>query len=216
MKTIKHQKKLFDSEEDAIEFLASRLGYSVEEIEALNEMGSNVFEGLEYYSPQDIIDSQTDFAKTFIGREWAAKTAAKSAPSVGKKSKSDWAAKSIRKAAAAIALKAGGAHFKGGNYAIHHKISRSNLRRLYLEMLNDPSGSARIYSLLDRISGLVGSTDYLRILLNMPANLEVGPQNPVGDPGSGFDPNPGTPRSGALARANRLIEQGKFELGAAV
>jgi hypothetical protein len=125
-----------------------------------------------------------------------------------------WARNATRKRALEIVEKAREdkldklkqALFEGGLYTIHHKVSQSNLKKLAKRIEADKVHHAQFQYLLgDNVE---------KGLLNLAANLEVGPvgSKRVGDPGSGFDPNVKdgkmTPRSKMLQDLDRMITRG--------
>jgi hypothetical protein len=131
-----------------------------------------------------------------------------------------WSASRVRNEARAIRDQH--SKFLNGDYTIHHKISRNHLSTLFdrMEKAKSDPGVQKLYIFLDEIKSLVGVDSDWRALLNMPANLEVGPSTSqrTGDPGSGTDVNtrlkPGglertvTERSLTLLQADQLILAG--------
>ena len=171
-----------------------------------------MFDQFEEYTPR-LFDQQLDQWYRFLwGMKRAADQASKVAPSgASRSSGSNWALGKIRTAATEIVASSDPRYFPEERYTIHHKISRSNLHKLFSMMQSAGSMSAPLSSFLQTLASELGTTSQLKALLNMPANLEVGPQDRIEDPGSGFDPNPSTPRSGFLGIVNSMISDEKFE-----
>ena len=203
----------------AVAHLAGKLGMDPDHLGRL--MGS-MTEGLQHFSKKDLNADFDDWSKTITGLEHQDKRAG--TPSGGSGGGSgEWASKAVRASAkqhvaAAKTGEKGAELFKGDKYTIHHKISRSNLRSLYAQM-TDPTNAkaaAPLEQALDTIGQDVGAKSRMKILLNMPANLEVGPstERRTDDPGSGFDPNvPLSPRSGRLAAADSEISSSSPDFG---
>ncbi|GAA2391072.1 hypothetical protein GCM10010420_13870 [Streptomyces glaucosporus] len=123
--------------------------------------------------------------------------------------KSDWAASAITSAHAEMRKE----HpFWGDKTTLHHKISRSELDAVLASAERDRANAKPLFDFLDEIRAVLGSTAAdKKALLNMPANLEMGPASDTrtGDPGSGTDFNytPSgalTPRSSELKQALSL------------
>lgn len=131
-----------------------------------------------------------------------------------------WATSKIRDAANKIA-KENKELFQGGQYTIHHKISRNQLHTLYEKMeiarKERPDDVQDLTVFLENLGDRVGTPNPLRALLNMPANLEVGPSTShrIDDPGTGFDANTVpdktyrrmTNRSNYLSQVDTMISQ---------
>jgi hypothetical protein len=206
----------FESREAALAYLAQVTGYDLEEIHGLAQWDVDLFSYFDHwktFGPSDILVE--DWKKDLEG----AQRRMESEPEIGSGSKSsgDWATSKVRKNAKGIATANSKTDvFQGGSYTVHHKISRHALRGLKTRM--DAAGSAAqpLQAALQKIGDDVGAGSPLKALLNMPANLEVGPATDrrIGDPGSGFDPNLKdgtlTPRSEALGEVDGML--GKQDL----
>ncbi|MFJ4100300.1 hypothetical protein [Amycolatopsis japonica] len=103
--------------------------------------------------------------------------------------------------------------------SLHHKISRHQLGKLHQRAQEDQDTEPfhqYLAGLAERM-GKPPSVDQLRLLQNMPGNLEMGPQSEQrsDDPGSGFDGNYAsghlTPRSHQLDQIDRMIDQQKID-----
>lgn len=203
--------------------LAHELGYEPDELRELATFAQrgDPLQGIESYDATDFDDRPDgrkselveQFGRDFAGYARVADRIAATAPSGGR-SRGDWATGAVRGAAREIAAQ-GGAHFPGDSYTIHHKVSRDKLRRLHTRMEAAGAAAEPVRAVLAGIGPSVGSDSPLRILLNMPANLEVGPpaDRREGDPGTGFDPNLHvdgsgvlSPRSAPLHRVDQMIE----------
>jgi hypothetical protein len=197
----------FPSRGAAFEYLAEKTSYTMEQLAAFEEFKPSVFEFLSKdIGPADI--KLREWKKTLASVEYLFDH--QPAVGTGKKSKGDWALSPIRKAALdVVAASKDDKLFPGGAYTVHHKVSRFKLRGLHTAMTKDPSGSARLSKVL-HATGPETSSD-LNALLNIPGNLEVGPQARVADPGAGFDPNwesgAMTPRSRTLNDIDTLIDR---------
>lgn len=105
---------------------------------------------------------------------------------------------------------------EGAGHTMHHKISRATISVLVQKynQLPDKGIASEFQKFVNEIGKKVNATSMEKILINMPANLELGPSSDkrVGDPGSGFDPNIEkqsgrmTPRSTQLDEASRVME----------
>jgi len=197
----------FPSRGAAFEYLAEKTSYTMEQLAAFEEFKPSVFEFLSTdIGPSDI--KLKEWKKTLASVEYLYDH--QPAVGTGKKSKGDWALSPIRKAALDIV----GASkdeklFPGGAYTVHHKVSRFKLRGLHTAMTKAGGAAAGLSKVLSVVTP--GTTSELNALLNIPGNLEVGPQERVGDPGSGFDPNyeggAMTPRSQTLSEIDTLISR---------
>lgn len=132
-------------------------------------------------------------------------------PSGARSSGSGWALGCVRSDAIALAATRPDL-CPGGKYTIHHKISQSRLLRFAGLMKEAGAKADAVREVLTKIRAHLGSPDSTdaKALLNMPANLEVGPPTDLraGDPGAGFDPTAGSPRSTLLGRVEALMGAG--------
>ncbi|MCP3063184.1 hypothetical protein LXT21_30850 [Myxococcus sp. K38C18041901] len=138
----------------------------------------------------------------------------------------DWALKVLREDAQKFAADPEHQYlFPTKRGSLHHKISQATLRELSQKLEKAGAQGAVLRVLLDKIQSRVRPTatksDYLEILLNLPANLEVGPLSELRkvDPGAGFDPNHDnhgkvrvqTPRSKHLAVVEQLARSNDID-----
>jgi hypothetical protein len=156
---------------------------------------------------------------------YAALRARKSAPSGTSGSSGSWARNCTRKQARELVAQAREdkinklkqALFAGGLYTIHHKVSQKNLKALAAAV-----AKSNLKGEFEQVLGEGEGSSIEKGLLNLAANLEVGPPGDrrVGDPGSGFDPNvedgDTTPRSKMLSTLNSIIEHEPIDLQAAL
>lgn len=88
------------------------------------------------------------------------------------------------------------------------------MRGLHTKMEDEPAAAAPVTAAL---GAMAPGVKPLKALLNMPGNLEVGPQDRAGDPGSGFDPNLAdgemTPRSKTLSDIDTMIGGDRIDFG---
>jgi hypothetical protein len=205
----------FESRDAALAHLAQVTGYDQDEILGLEQWDPQLFSYFDHWAtlgPSDI--PVEDWKKDLEG----AQRLMESTPATGsgRKSSGDWATSKVRNNAKNIVAEdSKGAKtglFEGG-YTVHHKISRHKLRDLKTRMDDAGSAAQPLQAALGRIGTDVGAGSPLKALLNMPANLEVGPATDrrVGDPGSGFDPNlkdgAMTPRSKVLGEVDRMLSK---------
>ncbi|WP_207952167.1 hypothetical protein [Paenibacillus turpanensis] len=128
----------------------------------------------------------------------------------GKSSSRDWAFTRIRFEASKLARNSNTGIFPGGKYSLHHKISQNHLDTLHGQMEQDGDQAEPVRTVLKEIAAYIGtgSTNYNKILHNMPAGLEAGPPSDqrIGDPGSSFDGNvPDSPRTVRLRKVDDAI-----------
>ncbi|UMP07244.1 hypothetical protein [Amycolatopsis sp. EV170708-02-1] len=102
----------------------------------------------------------------------------------------------------------------GMQTSLHHKISRHQLRQLHERALDDRDATP-FHEYLEGLAGRMGkptTVNSLRLLQNIPGNLEMGPQaeQRSDDPGPGFDGNYAsgalTPRSQRLDQVDKMID----------
>ncbi|TSC25311.1 hypothetical protein [Corallococcus sp. Z5C101001] len=141
----------------------------------------------------------------------------------GSRANGSWAVKQIRENARRLAEDPTfNTLFPRGIGSLHHKVSQATLKALAqkLETAKEEGEPLRVFLryIQARIRPHAEKTDYEELLLNLPANLEVGPQAELrtDDPGDAFDPNhvkPGTlsPRSKQLSEVDRLVRNKDFQ-----
>lgn len=198
----------FSSADEMIRYLAGELDYSAEEMKKYANENVTLFADFANMSKEDIDEDLDEWGKIIIGLMHQSKHT--SAPGVSGGG-GDWATKRVRKAAAEMAT--GDENlFPGGKYTVHHKVSRHQLKSLF-KLMSEDEKSGPVGSVLDSMSESVGAKSHLKILLNMPGNLEVGPLDDYRAEhlGANFDPNPGTPRSEKLGTVDDMITSGKVD-----
>jgi uncharacterized protein DUF4157 len=213
------EKPLFPDLETAYAYLAKKFSYEVEELEVLALIGGDLFSALLYLGPSDIDDDLARWRKELEGLELLYKH--QPDPGTGKSSRGDWATKKVRKSAADLKdAEKNDPLFPGGEYTVHHKIPRTRLRRLHTNMDEAGAAATPLHDALREIGAITGTESPLKILLNIPANLEVGPptQRRVDDPGPGFDGNHEhgamTPRSTILEVVDGLLQKAPVDFAA--
>lgn len=197
----------FPSRKAAFEYLAEKTSYTMEQLVAFADFKPSVFAFLtKDIGPADI--QLKKWKRTLASLEYLFDN--QPAVGTGKKSKGDWALSPIRKAALdVVSASKDNKLFPGGAYTVHHKVSRFKLRGLHTAMTKAPGAAAKLSKVLH--ATVPSTTSDLNALLNIPGNLEVGPQARVADPGSGFDPSyedgAMTPRSQTLSEVDTLISR---------
>jgi len=161
-------------------------------------------------------EERAGLVRELLGALRAFEQAAANAPGAGGGS-SSWARNSTRSRAADLAAHGNPALFQGGRYTIHHKVSQSRLKTLSATL--EAAGQGPRFSALVNPDGAGASLE--KGLLNLPANLEVGPRGETrgDDPGAEFDPNVAadgsmTPRSADLSAVDGFITAGHTDWNA--
>jgi hypothetical protein len=207
--------KPIGSEQAALAYIAGVLG---EDAAALKALDIAVLENLRYSSRSDIDQQLPEYASEIAGARQKDKDMP--AQGSGRSGSGQWATSKVRSSALSIVGGAQGsskALFPGGKYTIHHKISRNTLTSLWGKIDAAGAQAAPVTTFLASVGQDVGTPSQYKALLNMPANLEVGPpaDQRVGDPGTGFDPNlesgTQTPRSEALAGAEHEMSKSTID-----
>jgi hypothetical protein len=198
----------FSTEDEMMAYLAGSLDYSLEDMKQYAGENTHLFAGFAKESKENLEEHLDEWGDIIIGLMHQSKHT--SAPSGVRGGGGDWASKRVRGAAAELAKKGDETLFPGGKYTVHHKVSRHRLKDLYARMNKDEK-SGPVANVLDSMSDSVGAKSRLKILLNMPGNLEVGPLDDYRAEhlGADFDPNPGTPRSKILGEVDSAITSGK-------
>lgn len=174
--------------------------------------GTDNGSGLKISDPSDRFEREAEANATRILRQPAPVTAgapsdqdtasafAGSATAVQRvHSKADWADSSLTEQKKNLAKPAA-----WGAAAMHHKISKERLEEIagYLDKaMRNGNEAAKAFhaTCLKTVDKVVRGKSYdtTRLLWNMAANISVGPQSPVGDPGMQFDadtePDPDAP-----------------------
>jgi len=130
---------------------------------------------------------------------------------------SAWAFKRTTSQQAALRLAPGSPW--GTQTSLHHKVSRHRLGKLH-QRAQDDQDAGPFHEYLDGLAERMGkpqTVDRLRLLQNMPGNLEMGPQSEQrsDDPGPDFDGNYAsgrlTPRSQQLDEVDQMIGVQKID-----
>lgn len=135
------------------------------------------------------------------------------APGGGSSGSGGWATSNVRKEAKQIARDPNYLQiFPSEEYTIHHKISRNTLAKLYDEMDKrgrDDHQAKPMWDFLHGLKAKLGTLSEKKALLNLPANLEVGPpaDRRNVDPGSKFDPNQKEKRARGLTFRSENLQQ---------
>lgn len=208
----------FPSLTAAYKYLSKKTGFEVSQIEVLASLREDTMFSLfdtdqADYSPRDLDGELQDWKDELATLERQYEKTPD--PGTGKSAKGDWASKSVRSSAKSL-VDPRDALFPGGAYTIHHKVSRSRLRGLHGKMEAAGPAANPVHVALGTIGTAAGTTSTLKTLLNMPGNLEVGPQERLEDPGAGFDPNVEsgtmTPRSVILNEIDTISQQGAKQI----
>lgn len=210
--------KPFGTLDAALIYLSDNTGFEVAQIRELFESfepDQLRFLAADGISPADIVIA--DWQKELEGLE--RKNDKMPMIGSGKKAKGDWATSAVRGSAKGLVDDAADPElFPGGKYTVHHKISRSRLRGLHMKMKGAGAAAAPLSRALAVTARQSGAGNELNALLNIPGNLEVGPQERAGDPGSGFDPNyesgAMTPRSAILNEVDSDIQREPIDYAA--